>query len=40
MSLGFWINENLVGVQRTVCKSQGMLAPELAKHSCYSLTAA
>ena len=40
MSLGFWINENLVGANRTICKSEGVLARELAKHSCYSLTAA
>lgn len=36
MSLGFWINENLVGARRTECKSAGMLALELVKHSCYS----
>ena len=40
MSLGFWINENLVGANRTVCKSQGILNPELRKHSCYELAAA
>ena len=37
MSLGFWINENLVGTNRTVCKSQGVLARELAKYSCHQL---
>ena len=37
MSLGFWINENLVGANRTKFKSQGILNPELRKHSSYEL---
>ena len=37
MSLGFWINENLVGAQRTECTRQGVLATELSKYSCYEL---
>ena len=37
MSLGFWINENLVGAQRTECTRQGVLATELSEYSCYEL---
>ena len=35
MSLGFWINENLVGSQRVNYKSQGRINPELSALSCY-----
>ena len=39
MSLGFWINENLVGSQRVEYKSQGKLNPELSALSCYQYAA-
>ena len=35
MSLGFWINENLVRSQRVEYKSQGKINPELSALSCY-----
>ena len=37
MSLGFWINENLVGARRAECTIQGVLQTELSKYSCYEL---
>ena len=38
MSLGFWVNENLNRSARVNCLSQGILNPELRKHSCDELT--